>query len=297
MKIIGALGGGGSSFVLRSLERLNYSFLPGHYDPYPLKRHLEKCEFLLGPFHLALRVFGAYRPRLMVLKRPDSFWTDWRYHPRAVYDPQSPTFTADLRGQRDYLVTTRRTRSAGLPIRARDLSTESHVALVRSYLERLRALEQAGGFQVVLVCGHWAEYGILADLGTETVYLIRDPFNSLVSHSKDIRHGKDYRRRGLEDINSRAWIDAYLSGPHHYWIGFAEAALRHPNATIVRYHRLREDWRRVTGLPDISDRFTNRENDIAGILTCDSIEYIHERTQHVCGQLGFDELCRKYLNT
>jgi hypothetical protein len=297
MQIIGALGGGGSSFVLRAIDRCNYRPLPGGLDPYPYKRHLERYPALMLAFRTLLRGVGRYRPQYRVLKRPDSFWTDWAYHASGTYAPDAPTFAEDLRRFRDYLVRTRQTRSDNLPIRPGDLQCATHIELVRSYLARLTDLEERLAGQIVLMAGHWAEYGLLADLDVPTIYVVRDPFNALVSHSKDIRHGDDYRRRGLSELNSPDWIDAYLRGPHHDWVGFAEAALRHRSATIVRYHALDQEWPRQTGLPDITPRFNNRENDIRSILTPESIDRVYGQTRHVLGPLGLEDVCRRYVTS
>lgn len=295
MKVIAALGGGGSTFVLRALERCNYQPLFNQFDPFAFKLRLERRPFLIAPYHLLLRAAGAYRPTLLVLKRPDSFWTDWQAHPGGIYDPRSGAFAKHVRGQRDYIVNTRWARSVGLRIPRAALSVASLPTLVRSYLRQLKRIERESDFTIALVAGHWAEYGIFKQLQVETVYVIRDPFNSLISHSKAVRHRKDYRRRGLRDINTQAWIDAYLSGPHHYWIDFARTALEHGNATIVRYHRFAEDWQKVEGLPNIAAEFTYQENDVAGILSPESITYIHAKTREVCKKLGFDTVCAKYL--
>jgi len=293
MKILSALGGGGSSFVLRALEKYNYTPLFGVLDTYTTKIRLEKRPALIGPYNRLLGMIGCYSGGLKVLKRPDTYWTDWAFHPSGIYDPHSETFQDDLCEQRDYIIKTRLTRSAGLEISETDISTESLTALVKSYLDRLKAIERENDFTVVLIGGHWAEYGVLKDLGVETIYLVRDPFNSLISHSKGLRHEKDYLRRGLDNINTTDWIDAYLTGPHHYWINFAGAALEHDNAAIVRYNRFAEDWKKAEGLPDIRGEFVYSENNVRKILTPESIEYIHEKTKDLCTRLDLDT--EKYL--
>ncbi|RKY11890.1 MAG: hypothetical protein DRP65_02860 [Planctomycetota bacterium] len=293
MKIVSALGGGGSSFVLRALDEYNYRPLFGIFNTYTTKVRLEKHPALIEPYSRLLRALGCYSGKLKVLKRPDSFWTDWPFHPSGIYEPHSDTFKDDLLGQRGYIVKTRLTRSAGLEISESDISTDSLKALVKSYINRMEALEREDDFTVVLIGGHWAEYGIFKDLGVETIYLIRDPFNSLISHSKESRHGKDYLKRGLENTNTIEWIDAYLTGPHHYWINFARTSLEHDNAVIVRYNRFAEDWKKIEGLPDISGEFVYSENDVAKILTPESIEYIHEKTKDLCTRLDLDT--EKYL--
>jgi len=294
MKIICALGGGGSSFVLRALEGSSYKRIFGKFDTYRMKTRLEKHPVLIAPYNILLETIGCYSPRLKVLKRPDSFWTDWKYHESGTYEPDSETFPDDLRRQRDYLIETRHTRSAGLKISKSDISTDSMTALVKSYLEKLKMLEMESNSTIVLVAGHWAEYGILKDLNVEAIYLVRDPFNSLISHSKGIRHKKDYLRRGLDNINTKEWIDTYLTGPHHYWLNFAQSALEHDNAIIVRYNHFAEDWKKIEGLVDIGPKFVYSENDVAQILTRKSIEYIFEKTKDVCEKLGLGQICAKY---
>ncbi len=293
MKIIGTLGGGGSSFLLRKLEGSDYKTLPGILDPYTNKIRLEKYPHLIAPYNLITKAVGLYKSKLKVLKRPDSFWTDWPFHPSGIYDPKSPTFADDLKAQKDYLIQTRLTRSAGLKIKGSDLSTDSLASLARSYLDQLERIEQENDFTIVLIAGHWGEYGILKELNVETIYLVRDPFNSLISHSKGIRHKKDCQKRGLDNINTKAWIDNYLTGPHHYWIDFASAAMEHDKAVVIRYNHFAEDWKKIEGLVDISGEFKYSENDIKAILTAESIDYIYEKTKDICEKLDLLPECLK----
>ncbi len=294
MKIIGALGGGGSSFVLRALEKHNYKHLFGMLDTYKTKRRLEKHPTWIGPYEWLVGKLGLYSGQLKVLKRPDVFWTDLAWHEQGTYDLNSETLEDDLLGQRDYIIKTRLTRSSGMEISEVDISTESLPLLVKSYLDRMEALEREHGFTVVLISCHWSEYGIFEELGVETIYLVRDPFNSLISFSKAVRHEKEYLKRGLTNINTPEWIDTYLEGPIHYWIDFARTALEHDKAIIVRYNRFAEDWKKVQGLPDIGGEFVYSENDVAKILTRESIEYIHEKTKDLCRELGLET--EKYLD-
>jgi hypothetical protein len=232
----------------------------------------------------------VYTSDLHVLQRPDTFWTNWAANPSGLYSPEDSDFPGKIASQRDYILSTVKERSAGLPVRYEDLSTSSLPDLVASYLARLEAIERDLRTNVVLLSGHWGEYGILRELGVETVYLIRDPFNSIVSHSKPIRHQKDYIRRGLTSLNSKDWIDNYLVGPHHYWIKHAEYALNHANATIIRYQHFSRDWQEVEGLPDITSEFEYKENNIAEILEPEFIDYIYDHTREICHALGFDEI-------
>ncbi|HIJ70175.1 MAG TPA: hypothetical protein HPP87_02285 [Planctomycetes bacterium] len=293
MKTIGALGGGGSSFILRALDKYNYRPLFGMFNTYTTKVRLEKHPALIGLYERLLGMIGCYSPTLKVLKRPDVFWTDLGFHKAGTYEPNSETIEDDLCGQRDYIISTRLTRSAGLEIAEADISTDSLKSLVKSYFDRLDAIERENDFTIVLISCHWSEYGIFKELDVETIYLIRDPFNSVISHSKESRHRRDYLKRGLENINTPSWINTYLEGPIHYWLNFARTALEHKNAVIVRYNRFAEDWKKVEGLPDISSEFVYSENDVAEILTPDSIEYIHEKTKDLCRELGLET--EKYL--
>lgn len=294
MKVISALGGGGSSFILRELQRVSYTKLFGLYDPFSIRLNLERFPYLIHPFNLTLKALGAYRPKMAVLMRPDAYWTDWSYRDDFAYNPASNDFERELKRQADYIVETRQKRSAGLKIRRADLSDESLVSLVASYLEALEKIERENGMTIVLISGHWGEFGVFRDLDIETVYVIRDPYNSLISHSKGIRHEKDYRRRGFNDINDARWIDSYLSGPQHYWIDHAKAALATRNATLVRYHRFAEDWRQIDGLPDITPSFSYKENPVGDVLTAESIRFIHEKTDALCQDLGLGEICDRY---
>jgi len=247
MKIISTLGGGGSSFVLRSLEYRNYKPCL-KFNTYQIKLRMEKGPASLKAYHLLVRLLGCYTPSLIVLKRPDSFWTDWKYHKTGVYNPASQNFQKDLTHQKDYLVQTKQVRSAGINISAADLVTTTLPDLVASYLQQLQNFEVRNKrSRVVLLSTHWGEYGIFKELNVETIYLIRDPFNSIISHSKEIRHQKDYQRRGLDNINTKEWLDTYLIGPHHYSLNHARTALEHQGAVIIRYNYFVEDWQKVTG--------------------------------------------------
>jgi hypothetical protein len=296
MKIVSALGGGGSSFVLRALQKQDYKLLFNKFDTFRIRRRLERHPVLIAPYNLLLKTMGSYQPRLKVLMRPDSFWTDWSFHETGIYDPSAREFQTDLCKQRDYIIRTRYRRSAGFDISESDISVDSLTALVNSYLRKLEMIERESTFMIVLIAGHWGEYGIFKELDVEAIYLIRDPFNSLISHSKSVRHKKDYLRRGLDNINTKEWIDNYLTGPHHYWRNHAQTALEHKKAITVRYHRFTKDWRELDSLPDISSQFVYRENDVAKILTKESREYIYEETKDVCEELGLGTICTRYAN-
>lgn len=274
--------------MLRALERTNYPSVLGGLDLHRGKVRLERAPALIKHYDRLLRILGWYHANLKVLKRPDSFWTDWAYHRTGIHDPADAQYQDHLRGQREYIVRTRHARSAGLRIGKGEISTDSLASLVRSYIEKMEMIESQSQFTVVLVAGHWGEYGIFKELGIATIYVVRDPFNSLISHSKDTRHAKDYLRRGLHSINTRDWIDCYLGGPHHYWINHAQSALEQENATIVRYSHFATDWKKVEGLPDITSGFAYRENPVSEILAAESIHYIYEKTHHLCARLGLE---------
>lgn len=288
MKIISTLGGGGSTFVIEALERINYRPIFMGFDPYQMRNKIMRRYLALrNPFNFLMGLLGAYQPQLEVLVRPDAFWTDWAFHETGIYDPKSSSYQQNLHSQKAYIIKTRHRRSAGIRISDSELRDDALSSLVQSYVDKMESVERTSNLTIVLVAGHWGEYGVFKELGLETIYLIRDPYNSLISHSKSIRHEKDYLRRGLKDINTKAWIDTYLSGPHHYWISHARTALSHDNAIIVRYNHFVEDWQKVKGLPDISSEFTYRENRVAEVLTAESIDHIYERTSDICKELGF----------
>ncbi len=295
MKIISTLGGGGSTFVFRSLEEQTYSPLFNRYNTYSTKTRLEKNPRLISIYKTLLQLLNCHDPQLKILMRPDAFWTDWQFNKKGNYDPQNRSFRHKLCQQKEYIITTRAKRSAGLTISREKISTDSLASLVNSYIEQLQILESTHNFTIVLLAAHWGEYGIFKEIGVDTIYLIRDPYNSLISHSKSIRHKNDYLQRGLNHINTKEWIDTYLAGPHHYWINHAKSALNHKNATIVRYNQFPNDWQKVTGLPDISNDFTYKENAVKEILTADSINYIYEKTGTLCKAIGIGDVCHKYL--
>lgn len=295
MKIVSTLGGGGSTYVFVSLDRLAYRPLLGWIDTYRLKKKLHRRPHLSPVLNATLRRVGLYRSEYVVLKRPDAFWSDWDFHPSGVYDPHAPDFKRHLIAQRDFLVDTRHARSASFDLRTEELDADSLPGLVSSYLKKVRQIEAENDFTVVLMATHWGEYGVFQQLDVEAVYLIRDPFNSLISHSKPQRHQVDYKRRGLDHLNTTEWIDTYLSGPHHHWINHARVAVEHQRARVVRYHRFREEWPKLSGLPDITKGFRYTENDVLSILTRQSREYIYEKTRDVCEALGMGELCARYV--
>lgn len=289
MKIISALGGGGSTFVITALEKQNF----GHRFPgmttFKLHEILRsRYPFLVRPFLYSLQRVGEYRPQFKILRRPDAFWTDYQYHEAAVYDPDHPAYSQHLQGQKAYLLRFITRRSAGIPVVASEIAGSTLPALVNTYVKKMQDVDKNNPFTIVLVAAHWGEYGIFKALNLDTIYLIRDPFNALISHAKPIRHQFDYERRGLADINSRSWIDAYLFGPAHHWVGHARAALSHPGAIVVRYNHFQEDWQQVKGLPDISRDFVYKQNDVRQILNSASIAYIYEQTKEICQELDLE---------
>lgn len=288
MFIINALGGSGSSFIFRALEKTCYGLPLFGVNPYRMKIILEKYPYLIPSLNFLLTILGRYVPNPLVLMRPDRFWTEWKFNETGTYDPLHPQYQELLQSHRIYLVQTRYLRSAGIKVSKNKLSSASLTELVGSYLEVMRTAEIERSVNIVLISGHWGEYGIYKELGVETIYIIRDPYNSLISHSKEKRHAKDYRKIGLIHINTPAWIDNYLIGPHHYWVKHAETALSHPNAIIVRYNHFREDWKQIPGLPDITPHYEYKENKIERILSRDSVNYIDSKTRHICKELRFD---------
>jgi len=294
VKIVSTLGGGGSTYVFVSLDRLAYRPLLGCIDTYRLKKKLHRRPHLWPVLNRALHRVRLYRPEYVVLKRPDAFWTNWDVHPSGVYDPRAADFRQHLIAQRDYLVETRHARSASFDLKKEDLAADSLPSLASSYLKKVGQIEAENDFTTVLISCHWGEYGVFQQLDVEAVYLIRDPFNSLISHSKPQRHRVDYQRRGLKLINTTEWIDTYLSGPHHHWINHARVAAGHRRARPVRYDRFPEEWPKLSGLPDITKGFRYMENDVSSILTRRSREYIYEKTRDLCEALGMGALCARY---
>lgn len=284
MKIIGAIGGGGSTFILRSLQQYNYkSFYKFH--PFKYRVRLEKKPHLINTYNFCIRLINFYKPNFQILMRPDSYWTDWSFNKRCIYDPNDKYFKDDLIKQKKYLYFTKDLRSCGIKIDFSKIKTDSLKSLVYSYIMEMKRIEKKRRYEIVLLCGHWAEYGILKELNLKTIYIVRDPFNSFISHSNKIRHQEDYLRRGYDNINTKEWINAYLEGPHHFWINFAKSALEHKNSIIIRYSHFKNDWYKVKALPDITSYFKYNENDVTGILTDESIEYIRYKTQGLCKRL------------
>ncbi len=288
MKIISALGGGGSTFIFRNLNRLYFKPSYLGFNFYKIEQKVMKYSpFLLNHFKYLMRLIKAYQPQYKVLKRPDAFWTDRNYH-KTGYNPNGKDFSQNLRDHKNYILKLYIRRSAGIKIFPSYLKDDTLSSLVKSYIERIKHMEKKLKIQIVLLSSHWGEFGILKEIGVKTIYLIRDPYNSIISHSTFHRHQKDYLRRGLKDINTKECIDTYLKGPHHYWIYHAKTALTHKNAIIIRYNKFKEDWQKIKDLPDISHGFKYSENNIKKIFTKESIQYIYEQTHEICDKLSID---------
>ena len=286
MKIISVLGGEGSSFIHTVLERENYRSIFSRLTHDTLKKKLWNCPRLIPYYISFLKTLRCYEDKLRILVRPDAFWTVWRYFEKCDCRPNDGDFQQDLIKQKNYIFKYIHNRSASLPIKRDRISTTSLKELVRTYIEELERIEKENKFKIVLCAAHWGEYGIFKDLNVKTIYVIRDPFNSLISHSKKNRHQRDYLRKGLSNINTKEWINCYLIGPIHYWINHAKTALEHKNAVIVRYNHFKEDWEeKVKDLPNISEHFRFRENKVDEILTKESIDYINSMTAEVCSRL------------
>ena len=288
MKIISALGGSGSSYIYRSIDRLNFKPYR-HVDLYKHKRRLEKYPFLIPHYVRILKIFGQYIPRYQISMRPDAFWTDWNSLSNFGYNPNGKDLQAKIIMQKDYILQNVNKRSSCIEIPANSLTTQTLHQLVASYIKILQSAENDTGTHTILLSGHWGEFGIFKDLEVETAYLIRDPYNSIISHSKRQRHRSDYLQRGFVNINQREWLDSYLFGPQHAWVAHAETALSHHNAKIIRYHNFKKDWRSILGLPDISPGFNYHENDIKSYLSPEAIIYIYDQTKHLYKEYGFPQ--------
>jgi hypothetical protein len=286
MKIISALGGGGSTFVIQSLEKLNYRGTLFGLNLHQTKNRLLNYPIIYDFFHTLMLIVGIYKPKIKVLIRPDAFWTDFRVHKPGKYAPDHINIDKHIENQKKFLIDTRYRRSAGIKFKSKDLDSTNLSTLIISYIEKMQDIENHSRYQIVLLSCHWGEYGLFKDLNIPTVYLIRDPFNSLISHSKGVRHRDQYLKRGYLQINTKEWIDAYLRGPIHNWIGHAKAALTQPNAQIVQYDRFAKDWKMLRELPDIGKSFRYHENDIHETLTKSSIEYILHETKELCSELN-----------
>ena len=289
MKVISALGGGGSSFVIEALQRENYKHAFLGLDPYRLKNRIMKYNTSsINLFNFLTNMLGVYHPQLKVMIRPDVFWSDLRFNKTGVHNPSNEHYRQDLREQKAFIVKTYLSRSAGIKISESDIKDYTLSLLVKSYLKKLEAVERKTKLTFVLLSCHWGAFGIFKDLGIETIYIIRDPFNSIISFSKSIRHKEVFLKRGFDNINTQEWIDSYLVGPVHYWINHAQIALSHYKAIIVRYNHFTEDWKNVKGLPDISPGFIYKKNDVAKILTKESINFIYEKTKNICDELDLN---------
>lgn len=289
MIIISAIGGCGSTFIIKTLKKKNYNLSLKVLDLNKLNDKISNhISIMHKPFRFLMNSLEKIFPRPKILRRPDAFWTEWEVF-KKEYNPDNPEFHQDIQDQKEFILNNINKRSAGIKIHKSDLKEDSLLSLVKSYVKSMERIEKNRRYKIVLLSGHWGEYGIFKELRLKTIYIIRDPYNALISHSKSNRHEKDYLRRGLKHINNKEWIHCYLKGPHHYWINHAESALNHKNAIIVRYNKFKRDWQKVNDLPDISKEFRYVENNISEILTKESIKYIYEQTHEICEKLGFDE--------
>ena len=74
MKVISAVGGGGSTFIVNELEKANFaSTLPGTYAYKIFGRLLSVEPRLVQGYLVGLKLFGLYKPKIHVLRRPDAF--------------------------------------------------------------------------------------------------------------------------------------------------------------------------------------------------------------------------------
>ncbi|MFW6129669.1 MAG: hypothetical protein ACOC56_00705 [Atribacterota bacterium] len=289
MEIVSALGGGGSTFIIDALNVQNYTPVFGEYTPYNKWEKFRKHQWMVPIYLFLMKTTGNYKDKIRVISRPDAFWTDWKYFPKAEYNPKMCDFKKDLEKQREYIIENIYRRSGGIRVNKNKIKIKTLEDLVRTYVNEITKKEKKKKYLVVLVSGHWGEYGVFKSLGYKTIYLIRDPFNSLISHSKKIRHEAEYKRRGFKNVNDKRWIDSYLNGHSHKWINHAKTALEHKNSLIIRYKYFKKDWKeKIKNLPDITNKFEYSENNIRDYLTKESIEYIKNKTSYLCEKLRID---------
>ncbi|MFX1504290.1 MAG: hypothetical protein ACFFDH_25240, partial [Promethearchaeota archaeon] len=253
-----------------------------YYTTYDYVRDLKNEVYNLVniPFKFLLKFLKLYNPKLKILPRPDGYWTE------AMYDPNNKDHKKELYKLKLHILRTKNYRSGGLKINPSKIETDSMKSLVKSYIKELARIEKKKRLNLILLSSSWGERGFYKDLDFDTIYLIRDPFNSLISYSKSMRHEYNFLKRGLKNINTKTWIDAYLEGPERYWINHARTMLDHKKGVIIRYNNFKEDWKKVKGLPDISPFFKYKENNIQEILTQESIEYIRFKTEKLCKELN-----------
>lgn len=269
MYVLSSLGGSGSTYVLRQLRRHNHRW-PSLSDYVQTLRDKYRCD--LTPM---LRTAGLYRHRYRICMRPDNF-----YSTDGKYDAEYEASNEGLVDQARYIEHWSRLRSAGIRVRANALSTASLAGLVESYVALLRRYESESGSEIVLLCNHWGEIGLLRELGIPTIYLVRDAFNSIISYSKEMRHEEEFTRFGLDDPNSTAWANAFLNGPLSFWVRHVENALADEHGQVLRYDRLADDWHRCApGLPDITSSFRASRNDVSAKFSGNVIAFIESQTR------------------
>ncbi len=268
----------GNKPALNNLTRPN-DFWPGSiYNP--TENFRKEFRSLLNLTLKKLgKIFKILTPNLVILTRPDSYRSEF------MYDPESESYKNEINKLKSFIFETIHTRSGGLKIDYKEIDTTSIESLVKTYIEEIIKIEKKKKVQVVLLSCSWGEHRVFKNLGIETVYLVRDPFNSLISYSKSIRHEDEFLRRGLKSINTKEWIDAYLDGPIHFWINHTRVMLEHEKSIIVRYNYFKDDWKLINNVPNISKFFNYKENDVTKILNPESIEYIRYRTRELCEKL------------
>jgi len=146
---------------------------------------------------------------------------------------------------------------------------------------------------IVLVCMTWGGMGFLKDLDEKAIYLIRNPVFAFNSYSGGGWRKDGGMRRikyvGASSPNSKKWIDAFL-GDFSFWVDGAENALKackNGNGTIIRYHRLKEDWKQLDGFENICGSFhcKDKEKKVTKYLTKKTIRYIKNKTKDIWGKI------------
>ena len=147
--------------------------------------------------------------------------------------------------------------------------------------------------KTVLLCMSWGGMGFLKEVKEKVIYLVRDPVFAFNSYSgggwRDSGGERRIRYVGASDPNDKKWIDAFL-GYFSLWKDGAKNAIKSCKSGkghIVRYHRFKEDWRRIGGVHNVRYNFSCKDNNKKVIkhLTHDTIAYIKYKTKNIWSKI------------
>ena len=149
------------------------------------------------------------------------------------------------------------------------------------------------GKKLLLLCMSWGGLDLLNNLEEKTIFLVRNPVFALNSYSGGGWRKEGGQRRidyvGASGPNDKDWIDKFF-GDFSMWIrGVENAIYSQKNGTgyVVRYHKFKEDWSKLDGVPPIHKNFICKDDEskLDGFLTQDTIQYVKDKTYRVWNEI------------